>query len=59
LPESPAAASPSLIVVGIVAGVAADVDARKTEFSSTLSEEIQHLALQHPDHDLYGRGGVE
>jgi uroporphyrin-III C-methyltransferase len=59
LPESPAAASPSLIVVGIVAGVAADDDARKTGYSNKLREEILQLALLHPDHDLYGRGGVE
>jgi siroheme synthase len=59
LPQCPAAASPSLLVVGIVAGVAAEVDARDGEFSSKLSEEILQLALQHPDHDLYGRGGVE
>lgn len=59
LPECPAAASPSLLVVGIAAGVTAGADAHDREFSSKLSEEILQLALQHPDHDLYGRGGVE
>jgi uroporphyrin-III C-methyltransferase len=59
LPKCPAAASPSLIVVGIVAGAAADVDARDKEFSSKLNEEVLQLALQHPYLDLHGRGGVE
>jgi uroporphyrin-III C-methyltransferase len=59
LPECPAAASPSLLVLGIAAGVAAEADAHGREFSSELGEEILQLALQHPDHDLYGRGGVE
>ena len=59
LPECPAAASPSLLVVGIVAGVAANVSARDGQLSSKHSEEVLQLALQHPDHDLYGRGGVE
>jgi siroheme synthase len=59
LPECPAAASPSLLVVGIVAGVAEDVNSRAKLFSSRLSEEVLQLARQHPYHDLYGRGGVE
>jgi uroporphyrin-III C-methyltransferase len=65
LHECPAAASPSLLVVGIVAGVPEqehleqDESARGNNFSSKLSEEVLQLALQHPFHDLYGRGGVE
>jgi uroporphyrin-III C-methyltransferase len=60
LPECQPAASPSLIVVGIVADVAAEEGAMQgKEYSSKLSEEVLQLALQHPDHDLYGRGGVE
>jgi uroporphyrin-III C-methyltransferase len=59
LPLCPAAASPSLLVVGIVAGVTANVDARDNDFSSKLDEEVLQLALQHPYHDLHGRGGVE
>ena len=59
LPECPAAASPSLIVVGIVAGVAAEEASKAKEYSSKLSEEVLQLARQHPYHDLYGRGGVE
>ena len=60
LPESPAAASPSLIVVGIVAGAAADeAGSPSHELSSKLREEILQLALQHPCHESYGRGGVE
>ena len=60
LPECPPAASPSLIVVGIVARVAAEEGAMPgKEYSSRLSEEVLQLARQHPYHDLYGRGGVE
>ena len=59
LPECPAAASPSLLVVGIVASVPVNVDARHIEFSSKFDEEMLQLALQHPYHDLHGRGGVE
>jgi siroheme synthase len=59
LPECPAAASPSLLVVGIVAGVPENIDARDVEISSKLDEEILQLALQHPYHDLQGRSGVE
>jgi uroporphyrin-III C-methyltransferase len=59
LPECPAAASPSLLVVGIVAGTPADVDARDNNFSGKLDEEVLQLALQHPYHDLHGRSGVE
>lgn len=59
LPECPAAASPSLLVVGIVAGAAADANVRGDELSSRLNEEVLQLALQHPFHDLHGRDGVE
>jgi uroporphyrin-III C-methyltransferase len=62
--ECPAAASPSLLVVGIVAGVALEhAGARDSEFSSKLNEEVLQLALQHPYNDLqgdlHGRSGVE
>jgi len=60
LPECPAAASPSLLVVGIVAGVATeDLDSRDKEFSSNLREEVLRLARQHLYHDIHRRGGVE
>ncbi len=61
LSECPAAVSPSLLVVGSVAGDAAGEEARTagTEFSSERSEELLQLALQHPDHIFQGRGGVE
>jgi uroporphyrin-III C-methyltransferase len=60
LPECQPAASPSLIVVGIVAGFATEEGAMQgKEYSSQLSEEVLQLARQHPYHDLYGRGGVE
>jgi uroporphyrin-III C-methyltransferase len=59
LPECPAAASPSLMVIGSIAGVAAGEEARQGELSSELNPEILNLAMQHPFHDFYGRGGVE
>jgi uroporphyrin-III C-methyltransferase len=63
LQECPAAASPSLIVVGTVAGTT-DIANEKTNsrgkgFSSNGNEEVLHLAVQHPFHDPYGRGSVE
>jgi uroporphyrin-III C-methyltransferase len=59
LQECPAAASPSLLVVGIVAGAPANVDTRDSLYSSKLSEEVLQLAQQHPYHQLHGRSGVE
>jgi uroporphyrin-III C-methyltransferase len=60
LPECPAAASPSLLVVGIVAGIAAEEAVpHDSGFSSKLNDEVLQLALQHPYHDLHGRSGVE
>jgi uroporphyrin-III C-methyltransferase len=60
LQDCPAAVSPSLLVVGIVAGVAAEeVDTHDKMFSSNVSQEVLQLALQHPYHDLHGRSGVE
>jgi len=64
LPQCPAAASPSLIVVGIVAGIAAhETVTPDGEFSSKLNEEVLRLALQHPyndlNEDLHGRSSVE
>jgi uroporphyrin-III C-methyltransferase len=60
LQESPAAASPSLLVVGVVAGVdVRDAAARHAQFSSNANEEIMQLAQQHPYHDSHGRGSVE
>jgi uroporphyrin-III C-methyltransferase len=55
LHECPAASSPSLLVVGIVAGIAAkEADRRDSEFSSKLNEEVLQLALRHPYNDLEG-----
>lgn len=52
--------SPSLLVVGMVAGAAAEVaETQGSEFSSKLGEEVLQLARQHPYHDLHGRGSVE
>jgi len=59
LPECPEAASPSLLVVGIVAGAAADVCASDNNYSSNLNKEVLQLASQHPYHDLHGRSDVE
>ena len=64
LHECPGASSPSLLVVGIVAGVAAEeADTQGSEFSSKLNEEVLRLALRHPYNDLqgdlHGRSGVE
>ncbi len=65
LPECPAAASPSLLVVGMVASSAAeDANTHGKEFSSNASEEVLQLAQQHPYNDLQGdlhgrSGGVE
>lgn len=54
LPECPAAASPSLLVVGTVAGIAASERdrARGDELSGKRDEEVLQLAMQHPFHDL-------
>jgi uroporphyrin-III C-methyltransferase len=59
LPECPAAASPSLMVVGSIAGTAASEDAREGEFSGEIRPEILSLALQHPFHDSCGRRDFE
>jgi len=60
LQECPSAASPSLIVAGIVAGIdAQETTGRDVQFSSKAHEEIMQLAQQHPYHDSHGRGSVE
>ena len=60
LQECPAAASPSLLVVGIVAGFDAHgTAARDVTFSGNANEKLLQLAQQHPYHDLRGRGSVE
>src|SRR6202521_2810569 len=45
LPECPPAASPSLLVVGIVAGVADVMHSHDKHFSNKLKEEVLQLAL--------------
>jgi uroporphyrin-III C-methyltransferase len=59
LADCPTAASPSLIVVGVVVGAGAEINVQTREIDDTLNEEVLQLALQHPYHDLNGRGGVE
>jgi uroporphyrin-III C-methyltransferase len=59
LPQCPAAESPSLLVVGAVAGAAAGEDASEGEVSSKLCTELVSLARQHPFQDSYRGSGVE
>lgn len=60
LQECPAAASPSLIVVGTVAGLSAHERAGQgAQFSTKRNEEIIQRAQQNPYHDTHGRGSVE
>jgi uroporphyrin-III C-methyltransferase len=59
LQECPEAVSPSLLVVGAVAGLTTEERVGDSELSGKLGEEILQLALQHPYHDLHGRGSVE
>jgi len=59
LPQSPAAATPSLLIVGSVVDLPADEEARKEVLSGEFRSEILSLAMQHPVHDSYGRGDFE
>ena len=54
LPECLPAVSPSLLVVGIVAGIEENArnGAKNSEYLSERSEEVLQLAMQHPYHDL-------
>ena len=54
LPECLPAVSPSLLVVGIVAGIEENArdGVKNSEYLSKRSEEVLQLALQHPYHDL-------
>jgi uroporphyrin-III C-methyltransferase len=59
LAQLPGAAAPSLLVVGSVAGVPIGKDAENEELSNEFRSEILSLAMEHPIHNSYGRGGVE
>jgi uroporphyrin-III C-methyltransferase len=59
LAQCPAAASPSLLIVGSVVGVAAGDDAREGVLSRELYPELLSLALQHPSYDSHGRNDFE
>lgn len=60
LQECREAASPSLIVVGVVVGAAEEeAETRGHDLSSNVSEEVLQLARQHPYHNLVGRSSVE
>jgi len=59
----PAAAAPSLIVVGMVAGIrgvpAEETNASNNDLPISMSEEVLELALRHPFRNPNGRGSVE
>jgi len=59
LPECPAGASPSLLVVGVVVGVSEGLNTPDIALSSNTGEEVLQLALRHPYNNIYGRGCVE
>jgi uroporphyrin-III C-methyltransferase len=59
LPECPSAVSPSLLVVGAVAGLALGAEISESELSSELYTEIVSLALEHPFHDSLRGSGAE
>jgi uroporphyrin-III C-methyltransferase len=59
LPLCPAAAAPSLLVVGAVAGAAAGEEFKEGEIAGECCPEILSLAREHPFHQGYGRRGVE
>jgi uroporphyrin-III C-methyltransferase len=59
LAELPGAAAPSLLVVGSVAGVPAGEEAGNDVLSEQFRSEILSLAMEHPFHNSYGRGGIE
>jgi uroporphyrin-III C-methyltransferase len=59
LRECPSAASPSLLIVGAVAGAAAEEVARGAELSRELYPELLRLALQHPSYDSDGRNDFD
>jgi uroporphyrin-III C-methyltransferase len=59
LAELPGAAAPSLLVVGSVAGAPAGEEAGNEVLSEAFRSEILSLAMEHPFHNSYGRGGIE
>ena len=56
LPDCPASASPSLLIVGAVAGagVALDEEIAKANVSGELRPELLSLVRQHPSHNFLG-----
>jgi uroporphyrin-III C-methyltransferase len=59
LPQCPKVASPSLIIVGIVAAAAKDSESQNPGISRELNDQVLQLALQHPYFGGHGRSGVE
>jgi uroporphyrin-III C-methyltransferase len=57
--QFPGAAAPALLIVGSVVNVARCEETREGELSGEFRSEILSLAMQHPFHDSYGRGGFE
>ena len=58
LAKLPAEATPSLLVVGSVVGLSGG-EIGDEEPTRKFRSEILSLALQHPFHNSYGRGGIE
>jgi uroporphyrin-III C-methyltransferase len=59
LAQLPGAVAPSLLVVGSVAGIPIGEEIENEELSKEFRSEILSLAMEHPIHNSYGRGGVE
>ena len=59
LAQCPAAASPSLLIVGSVVAMATREDARERDNSRELTSELMSLALQHPIYLSHGRNDFE
>jgi uroporphyrin-III C-methyltransferase len=59
LPECPAAASPSLLIVGAVVAVAVGAEIAEGEVPGELNPELLSLAQQHPSHNSFGGSSGE
>src|SRR6266478_1693870 len=59
LAQLPGPVAPSLLVVGSVAGVPIGKDAENEVLWKEFRSQILSLAMEHPIHNSYGRGGVE
>jgi uroporphyrin-III C-methyltransferase len=59
LPQCPAAASPSLLIVGSVVGLTQGEDAQEEVLSRELYQELLSLAVQHPVYDSLWRNDFD